>query len=119
MGWFYGEGTWSEEGRREEGGDWQAKCCAGRKGEGCRFEGKRFLKMWNRMYIYIRPSQDKSLQETSLLPSRTRQKMKEEEKKQQKEQKKEEEKEKKQQKEQKKEEPQKKAQRKEEYNHKK
>jgi hypothetical protein len=33
------------------------------------------------MYIYIRPSQDKSRQETSLLPSRTRQKKKEEEKK--------------------------------------
>lgn len=29
------------------------------KGEGCGFEGERFLKMWNRMYIYIRPSQDK------------------------------------------------------------
>jgi hypothetical protein len=56
------------------------------------------------MYIYIRPSQDKSLQETSLMLSRTRQ-MKEEEKKQQK-------------KPQKKEEQEKKAQRKEEYNHK-
>ena len=67
----------------KEGGGWQAKCCAGGKGEGCGFEGERFLKMWNRMYIYIRPSQDKSRQETSLLPSRTRQ-MKEEEKKQQK-----------------------------------
>ena len=67
------------------------------KGEGCGFEGERFLKMWNRMYIYIRPSQDKSRQETSLLPSRTRQKKKEEEKKK----------------------PQKKTQRKEEYNHKK
>ena len=41
----------------EEGG-WQAKSCAGGKGEGCGFEGERFLKMWNRMYIYIRPSQD-------------------------------------------------------------
>jgi hypothetical protein len=62
MGWFYGKGTRSEgakERRREEGEDWQAKCCAGGKGEGCGFEGERFLKMWNRMYIYIRPSQDK------------------------------------------------------------
>ena len=33
----------AKERRREEGGDWQAKCCAGRKGEGCGFEGKRFL----------------------------------------------------------------------------
>ena len=31
------------DGRDEAGGDWQAKCCAGRKGEGCGFEGKRFL----------------------------------------------------------------------------
>ena len=101
MGWFYGEGTRSEgakERRREKGEGWQAKCCAGGKGEGCGFEGERFLKMWNRMYIYIRPSQDKSRQETSLLPSRTRQMKEEEEKKK---------------------EPQKKAQRKEEYNHKK
>ena len=108
MGWFYGKGTRSEgtkERRREEGRGWQAKCCAGGKGEGCGFEGERFLKMWNRMYIYIRPSQDKSLQETSLMLSRTRQ-MKEEEKKQQK-------------KPQKKKEEEKKAQRKEEYNHKK
>ena len=46
----------------EEGG-WQAKSCAGGKGEGCGFEGERFLKMWNRMYIYIRPSQDKKKEE--------------------------------------------------------
>ena len=66
MGWFYGEGTRNEgakERRREEGGGWQAKCCAGGKGEGCGFEGKRFLKMWNRMYIYIRLSQDKKKKE--------------------------------------------------------
>ena len=71
MGWFYGKGTRSEgtkeqrreERSREEGGGWQAKCCAGGKGEGCGFEGKRFLKMWNRMYIYIRPSQDKKKEE--------------------------------------------------------
>ena len=63
MGWFYGEGTRNEEVRREEGGGWQAKCCAGGKGEGCGFEGERFLKMWNRMYIYIRPSQDKKKEE--------------------------------------------------------
>ena len=73
-----------EHGAKKGGGRRvQAKCCAGEKGEGCGFEGERFLKMWNRMYIYIRPNQDKSRQETSLLLSRTRQ-MKEEEKKQQK-----------------------------------
>lgn len=33
------------------------------KGEGCGFEGERFLKMLNRMYIYIRPSQDKKKEE--------------------------------------------------------
>jgi hypothetical protein len=78
MGWFYGEGTRSEEGRRVEID--RQNVAQGGKGEGCGFEGERFLKMWNRMYIYIRPSQDKSRQETSLLLSRTRQ-MKEEEKK--------------------------------------
>ena len=105
MGWFYGKGTRSEGAKK--GGGWRVagKMLRRGKGRGCGFEGERFLKMWNRMYIYIRPSQDKSRQETSLLPSRTRQ-MKEEEKKQQK-------------KPQKKEKPQKKAQRKEEYNHKK
>lgn len=69
----------------KKGGGWRlaGKMLRRGKGRGCGFEGERFLKMWNRMYIYIRPSQDKSRQETSLLPSRTRQ-MKEEEKKQQK-----------------------------------
>ena len=77
----------------KKGGGWRVagKMLRRGKGRGCGFEGERFLKMWNRMYIYIRPSQDKK---------------KEEEKKQQK-------------KPQKKKEPQKKAQRKEEYNHKK
>ena len=93
------------ERRREGKEEGAGKMLRRGKGRGCGFEGERFLKMWNRMYIYIRPSQDKSLQETSLMLSRTRQ-MKEEEKKQQK-------------KPQKKKEPQKKAQRKEEYNHKK
>lgn len=46
----------AKKGGRRRG---QAKSCAGGKGEGCGFEGERFLKMWNRMYIYIRPSQDK------------------------------------------------------------
>lgn len=92
MGWFYGKGTRSEGAKK--GGGWRlaGKMLRRGKGRGCGFEGERFLKMWNRMYIYIRPSQDKSLQETSLMLSRTRQKKKE---------------------------PQKKAQRKEEYNHKK
>ena len=69
----------------KKGGGWRlaGKMLRRGKGRGMRFEEERFLKMWNRMYIYIRPNQDKSRQETSLLLSRTRQ-MKEEEKKQQK-----------------------------------
>ena len=89
MGWFYGEGTRNEGAK--EGGGWRlaGKMLRRGKGRGCGFEGERFLKMWNRMYIYIRPSQDKKKKEEE----------KEEEKKQQK-------------KPQKKEEPQKEAQRK-------
>lgn len=67
IGWFYGEGTWSGEGR---GRRVAGKMLRRGKGRGMWFEEERFLKMWNRMYIYIRPSQDK--------------KKKEEEKKQQK-----------------------------------
>ena len=32
----------AKERRREEGGDWQAKCCAGGKGEGVGLRGKDF-----------------------------------------------------------------------------
>ena len=39
----------------KKGGGWRlaGKMLRRGKGEGCGFEGERFLKMWNRMYIYI------------------------------------------------------------------
>jgi hypothetical protein len=49
----------------KKGGGWRlaGKMLRRGKGRGCGFEGERFLKMWNRMYIYIRPSQDKKKKE--------------------------------------------------------
>ena len=70
----------SEEAKKGGGRRVAGKMLRRGKGRGMWFEEERFLKMWNRMYIYIRPSQDKKKEEEKKQQKKP-QKKKEEEKK--------------------------------------